>query len=109
MKRWLFLAFALIAFPACGEPATARYAAAQLGVAQVELKLAREARARGDALLAERLAVQAALDARLAWTMSDSPALRNDAADLHRRAALLRRSMNAVGVAASSAAVPRGR
>jgi len=48
-------------------------------VAEIELERAAAAKARGELELAERLAAQAELDARLAWSMSDSRALRDDA------------------------------
>ncbi len=86
-----------LAFAACGaaqaEPATARYAPAQLGFAETELRRASEASARGELLLAQQLTAQARLDARLAWSMSDSKALRRAAAEIHGRAVALERSM----------------
>ena len=86
-----------LAFAACtaarGEPATARYAPAQLGFAETGLQRASEASARGDLLLAQRLSAQARLDARLAWSMSESKALRRAAAEVHRRALRLERWM----------------
>ena len=88
-----------LAFATCSaaraEPATARYAPAQLGFAETELQRAGEASARGDLLLAQRLSAQARLDARLAWSMSESKALRRAAAEIHRRAVALERSMAA--------------
>ena len=87
----------LAAFAACSaasaEPATARYASAQLGFAETELQRAGEASARGDVGLAQRLTAQARLDARLAWSMSESKALRRAAAQIHGRALALERSM----------------
>jgi hypothetical protein len=95
-----------LAFAACGaaraEPATARYAPAQLGFAETELQHASEASARGDRLLAQRLSAQARLDARLAWSMSESQALRRAAAEVHRRALRLERSMVTAPVVAIS-------
>jgi hypothetical protein len=86
-----------LAFATCSaaqaEPATARYASAQLGFAQTELQHAGEASVRGELLLAPRLSAQARLDARLAWSMSESKALRRAAAEVHRRAVMLERSM----------------
>ena len=90
LLRWhRLLAFFLLAisWPAFADMPTARYASAQLRVAEIELERAAAAKARGDPELAERLAAQAELDARLAWTMSDSPALRGDALELLRDAA----------------------
>jgi hypothetical protein len=72
------------------EPPTARYAAAQLALAQSELDGARAALQMHDYPLARQLAAQADLDARLAWAMSDSPFLRRAALDLARRADRLR-------------------
>ena len=93
--RALFLL--ALAFSACSaaqaEPATARYAPAQLGFAEAEIQRASEASARGDLVLAQRLTAQARLDARLAWSMSESKALRRAAAEVHRRAVRLERSM----------------
>jgi hypothetical protein len=80
---------------ALAEPATARYAPAQLGFAETQLQRASEASARGDVLLAQRLTAQARLDARLAWSMSESKALRRAAAEIHGRAVALERSMAA--------------
>lgn len=86
-----------LAFGACSaaqaEPATARYAPAQLGFAETELQRASEASARGEFRLAQQLTAQARLDARLAWSMSESKALRRAAAEVHRRAVMLERSM----------------
>ena len=86
-----------LAVAACGaaraEPATARYAAAQLGFAETGLQRASEASALGDLLLAQRLSAQARLDARLAWSMTESKALRRAAAEVHRRALRFERSM----------------
>ena len=88
----LALAFAACSAPRA-EPATARYAPAQLGFAETELQRAGEASARGELLLAQRLSAQARLDARLAWSMSEAKALRGAAAEIHRRAVALERSM----------------
>lgn len=74
------------------EPATERYAPAQLRMGQDFLERAQAAAASGDEGLAGKLAWQASLDARLAWGMSESPALRADAAELGSAArALIRR------------------
>ena len=95
-----------LAFATCSaaqaEPATARYASAQLGFAQTELQHAGEASVRGELLLAQRLSAQARLDARLAWSMSESKALRRAAAEVHRRAVKLERSMVTAPVVAIS-------
>jgi hypothetical protein len=72
-----------VAAPASkADPATERYAPAQLRVASDFLERARDAAARGDAALAARLAWQASFDARLAWGMTESPQLRADAAEV---------------------------
>jgi hypothetical protein len=84
---------AAVCLPIHAEPATARYAPAQLRFAEEGLARAGDARARGELLLAERLAAQASLDARLAWSMSEAPALRHEAVQTHRRAAALMRAM----------------
>jgi hypothetical protein len=84
MVRFLLVALALAAAgrAAGAELATERYAPAQLAVGQQMLERAQAAAARGDTRLAGRLAWQAGLDARLAWRMSESEALRSDAAEL---------------------------
>jgi hypothetical protein len=64
------------------DPATERYAPAQLGVASNLLEQARAAAALGETARAGRLAWQASLDARLAWGMTESPQLRAEAAEL---------------------------
>lgn len=68
------------------DPATAPYAGAQLEVAEAALARAEEARAQGDYRLARRLALAAQLDARLAWSMTDSAFLRGEAAEIGRAA-----------------------
>jgi hypothetical protein len=96
LRALCLLALAFAASSAAqAEPATARYAPAQLGFAETELQRAGEASARGDVLLAQQLSAQARLDARLAWSMSGSKALRRAAAEIHRRAVALERSMAA--------------
>jgi hypothetical protein len=90
VKLWVLLAPLLIATAsAWGELATARYAPVQLRVAQDFLDRARAAAILGDRSLAGQLAWQARLDARLAWAMSESPALRADAAEVGGAAAAL--------------------
>jgi hypothetical protein len=91
LKRSAF-GLLLCAFAAVlhGEPATAPYAPAQLRFAEAELARANEARVRGDYALARSLAEQALLDARLAWSMSDSPHVRQAAAKVGEAAALLK-------------------
>ena len=80
----------LMAVGAIAEPATARYAPAQLRYAEAELDRAEEALANGDPALATRLAAQAELDARLAWSMSDAPHMRRAAAEVSEEADKLR-------------------
>jgi hypothetical protein len=80
----------LTAAPAAlGEPATARYAPAQLRVAQDLLERARAAAALGEVGRAGKLAWQATLDARLAWGMSESPQMRAEAAAIGGAASAL--------------------
>ena len=83
-------ACAAMSLPALAEPPTARYAPAQLRMAEIELEHAAAAKARGDLALAERFAAQAELDARLAWTMTNSVVLREEALELLRDAAALK-------------------
>ena len=75
-------AFACLAASVQAERPTERYAAAQLAYAEVELERAEQALAGGNYALARRLARQAGLDARLAWSMTDSAAVRRAAAGL---------------------------
>ena len=90
MAKRVLLAFLLIAAPGSqAEQATARYAPVQLRVAQDFLDRARAAAVLGNLPLAGKLAWQASLDARLAWAMSDSTALRADAAEVGGAAAAL--------------------
>lgn len=72
------------------EPPTARYAAAQLELAQSELDGASGALRMQDYASARQLAAQAHLDARLAWGMTESPFVRRAALDIVRRADRLR-------------------
>ncbi len=71
------------------EPATARYAPHQLEVARAAVIEAERLLRRGETRAARRLAAQAALDARLAWAMTDSAYLREQAAALYGRSARL--------------------
>lgn len=92
--RCLLLAPLLLgaAVPLRAEPATERYAPAQLRMGYDVLERARVAAARGETGLAGQLAWQASLDARLAWGMTESPLLRAEAAELGGSAnALIRR------------------
>lgn len=95
LERWAVRALiALVVLHAAGvlaaEPATGGYAGAQLGVAEDELARARAAYAAHDYTTGSRLASQAALDARLAWSMTDSAILRRAAVDVFGRAERLR-------------------
>ena len=73
--------------------ATARYAPAQLQMAQQSLERAREAALMGQASLAGTLAWDASVDARLAWGMSDAPAIRGPAAQVFQEARRLVRQL----------------
>lgn len=97
--RSLLLALLLIAPGVAlhAEPATERYAPAQLSMGHDLLERARAAVARGDAELAGQLAWQASLDARLAWGMTESAALRAEAAELGGAAVALTRRLAARG------------
>ena len=68
------------------ELATERYAPAQLSVALDMLERARARAALGEAARAAKLAWQARLDAALAWRMTESAQLRNDALSVRRAA-----------------------
>ena len=81
--------FFLAAPEARAEPATERYAPAQIRMAQDLLERARAAAALGDAARAGKLAWQASLDARLAWAMTESQALRAEAAEVGGAASAL--------------------
>ena len=83
------------------DPAVAQFAGAQLGMAEAALEQARAALKAHDYALARRLAAQAALDARLAWRMSSSEALRRAAVEVNRRADRVRwRGLVAAGAPA---------
>jgi hypothetical protein len=89
MRAAVLLSLLVLSFSARAEPATERYASAQLRVAQEFLDRARTAVARGDHALAGRLAWQASLDARIAWSMTESEWLRAEAAQLAGAARML--------------------
>jgi hypothetical protein len=72
------------------DPATAPYAGAQLRFAEEALEQAAAAFAVHEHARGLRLAAQASLDARLAWSMTDSSAVRGAAAEIGRRAERLR-------------------
>src|SRR5688500_4996204 len=80
------------------EPPVAQFAGAQLSMAEAALERARAALEVQDYPLARRLAAQAGLDARLAWSMTSSQALRHAAVEVNRRAEQLRwRGLAAAG------------
>lgn len=82
-------ASACLAAPVQAERPTERYAGAQLDYAEAELERAERALAGGNYVLARRLARQAGLDARLAWSMTDSASLRRAAAALSEESSQL--------------------
>ena len=86
MRAVLAIWLLLLPSPAAAEPATAQYAPVQLEIADAELERAEQAMRRGEIALAQRLAAQAALDARLSWAMTDSAHLRRAAALVLQRA-----------------------
>ena len=93
MSRRLSLPALLLALASSmghAQPATQGLAPGQLRWAEASLQRAQEALAQGEYELARRLAAQAQLDARLAWSMTDSQFLRRDAAELHEQGARLR-------------------
>jgi hypothetical protein len=92
MKR-LLLGLLLVAGHWAGawaEPPVAQFAGAQLSMAEAALEQAAVAMRAQDYALARRLAAQAGLDARLAWRMTASPAMRQAAVEVNRRAEQLR-------------------
>jgi hypothetical protein len=83
------------------DPAVAQFAGAQLTMAEAALEQARAALQAHDYALARRLAAQAALDARLAWSMTPSDSLRRAAVEVNRRAERMRwRGLVAAGARA---------
>jgi hypothetical protein len=72
------------------EPPVAQFAGAQLRMAEAALEQARAALQARDYPAARQLAAQAGLDARLAWGMSESNALRRAAVEVNRQAERLR-------------------
>jgi hypothetical protein len=79
----------LIAAPASADPATERYAPAQLRVAQNLLEHARAAAALGELERAGKLARQASFDAWLARGMTESGRLHAEAAEVRSAATRL--------------------
>ena len=84
------------------DPATAPYAGTQLRLAEETLDQASAAFAVHDYAKALQFAAQASLDARLAWSMTDSQALRRAAAEVNRRAERLRSRGVIAGASASN-------
>lgn len=105
MRPAALVALLLIPLGAAAEDATARYAPAQLEMARQSLERAREAMVMGQGSLAGELAWQASVDARLAWGMTDSWAVRAPAARIASEAARLVRQAVA---ARSDAALASG-
>ena len=89
MRGVVLLLSLLVPLTAAAENATARYAPAQLEIAQQSMQRAREALLMGEGSLAARLAWQASVDARLAWAMSDAATVRAPAAAIAAEAARL--------------------
>jgi hypothetical protein len=106
MRHTLRTAAALLLMLACfgvrADAGVAQFAGVQLGMAEAALEQAQHALQAHDYAAARRFAAQAALDARLAWSMSASAPLRRAAAEVSRRAERLRWR----GVAAAGAASP---
>jgi hypothetical protein len=96
------IAVSLLLLGACtalrADPPAAQFAGAQLGMAEAALEQARAALQAHDYPRARQLAAQAGLDARLAWGMTDSAAVRRAAVEVNRQAERLRwRSLVAAG------------
>ena len=94
MQRWTWVTLVgvlLLPQTVHAAPPTAEFAAAQLEFAAEALRRAEAAYDVQDYALAGRLSAEAALDARLAWGMSDERAMRRAAADINGRAESLRR------------------
>jgi len=89
MRLAVLLALLVLPFAASADNATARYAPAQIEMAQRSLERAREAMVMGEGSLAGQLAWQASVDARLAWAMSDSAAVRTPASAIAAEASRL--------------------
>ena len=89
MRGLALLLSLFVPLTAAAQSATERYAPAQLEMAQQSMQRAREALLMGEGWLAGRLAWQASVDARLAWAMSEAPAVRTPAAAIAAEAARL--------------------
>ena len=104
MLRLAALVFFLGASSALyADPATAPYAGTQLRVAEETLEQATAALAVHNYAKALQLAAQASLDARLAWSMTDSQVLRRAAVEVNRRAERLRSRSLIAGASRSAA------
>ena len=88
------VALLLVLLGACAtvnaEPPAAQFAGGQLDMADAALEQAQAALEKHDYAMVQRLAAQAGLDARLAWGMADSDAVRRAAIEVNRRAERLR-------------------
>lgn len=102
MRGVALLLSLLVPLAAAAENATARYAPAQLEMAQQSMQRAREAMLMGEGPLAAQLAWQASVDARLAWAMSDAAAVRAPAAAIAAEAARLVRQAAAARTATAA-------
>jgi len=89
MRGMVLVLSLLVPLAAVAEGPTARYAPAQLDIAQQSMQGAREALLMGERALAARLAWQASVDARLAWAMSEAAEVRTPAAAIAAEAARL--------------------
>lgn len=91
-RSGLVALLAFLSFSASGEPATARYAPLQVDAARAALQEAQRMLRQGREAAARRLATQAATDARLAWAMSDSQHVRDQAAAIYAASARIDRT-----------------
>jgi len=87
------LALSVLPPLAQAEAPTERYAPAQVSVARDFLERAKAAALRGESEQAGKLAWQASLDARLAWSMTRSEHLRTEAASIGASASVLVRRL----------------
>jgi len=81
------------------ESAASRYASAQLAAAEAQIDLAERAVAHGDYALARRFVEQAALDARLTWSMTEFRRLRNAAVEVNKRVIRVKGKLDGISVA----------
>ena len=97
MLRLLILGLALACASGAvrAELATERYAPLQIAAARQALERARAEAALLDYADAARFAAQASLDARITWAMTESPALRREAAGIAAESARLARTLDA--------------